>query len=249
MRTLLVPSLILGLLLVAAGGATAADKTQAIIDKAIKAHGGAEKLTKNKHRATQSKSKGTIELAGGITYTQETFLQAGKFKDIKQLSVMGQDVAVTIVYDGKKAWANANGKTMELEGKILDEIKESMYMIRLAGMVFLKEKGVELSPLGEVKVNDRSAVGVKVASKGHRDLNLYFDKESGLLAKTEHQALDELTQKEVAEERIVQEYQEVDGIKVAKKALINREGKKFMEIEVLEVKFPDKLDDSEFAKP
>ena len=29
----------------------------------------------------QSEAKGTIELAGGITYTQETFLQAGKFKE------------------------------------------------------------------------------------------------------------------------------------------------------------------------
>lgn len=247
MRTFSVLSFVLGLLLRVAGGASAADETQAIIDKAIKAHGGVEKLAKD--RATQSKSKGTIELAGGISYTQETSLQSGKFKDVMQLSVAGTDVTVTTVFDGKKAWVNANGMTRELEGKLLDEVKEAAYTTKLGRMVFLKDKAVELSPLGEVKVNDRPAVGVKVVTKGHRDLNMYFDKESGLLAKVERQALDAMTQKEVAEERIVLEYQEVDGMKVAKNVLINRDGKKFMEAEVLEVKFPDKLDDSEFAKP
>src|SRR5947209_17404979 len=85
MRTFSVPPFILGLLLLAAGGASAADETQAIIDKAIKAHGGIGKLAKD--RAMQTKSKGTIELAGGISYTQETSIQSGKFKDVMQLSV------------------------------------------------------------------------------------------------------------------------------------------------------------------
>src|SRR5207253_1605637 len=98
---------------------------------------------------------------------------------------------------------------------------------------FLKDKSVELSPLGEVKVNDRPAVGVRIASKGHRDLNLYFDKETGLMAKIERQALDTQTMQMVTEERIIQEYQVVDGMKVAKKVLVNRDGKKFTEAEVL----------------
>jgi hypothetical protein len=62
-------------------------------------------------------------------------------------------------------------------------------------------------------------------------------------------ALDAMTGQEVTEERIIQEYQEIDGAKVAKKALVNRDGKKFVEAEVLEVKSLDKLDESEFAKP
>jgi hypothetical protein len=53
----------------------------------------------------------------------------------------------------------------------------------------------------------------------------------------------------VAEERIILEYQDVDGMKSAKKVLVNRDGKKFTEAEVLEVKFLDKVDDAEFTKP
>jgi len=234
-------------LLVLVTGLRAADEAQAIIEKAIKAHGGIEKLSKD--RALQTKSKGTIDVAGGITYTQETSLQSGKFKDVMQLSVAGMDITVTTVYDGTNAWLNANGTTQELKDKLLEEVKEAAFTTKLGKMVFLKDKSVELSPLGEVKVQDRPAVGIKVVTKGHRDLNMYFDKESGLLAKMERQAFDAMNQKEVPEERIVLEYQEVEGLKVAKRVLINRDGKKFMEAEVLDVKFPDKLDDSEFAKP
>jgi hypothetical protein len=88
-----------------------------------------------------------------------------------------------------------------------------------------------------------------VTSEGHKDLSLYFDRASGLLVKVERQALDSQTMEEVAEERILQDYQDVEGIKAPKRVLINRAGKKFVEAEVIEVKMLEKVDDSEFAKP
>jgi len=36
---------------------------------------------------------------------------------------------------------------------------------------------------------------------------------------------------------------------VPKKVLVNHDGKKYLEIEVVEVKYPDDIDDSEFQKP
>jgi hypothetical protein len=246
MRNLLFASFFLGLLL-ASSSARADDTPQAIIDRAIKAHGGADKL--NKERAAQSKNKGTLELGGGLRFTNEVSLYAGKFKEAMELDVNGQKILVTTVFDGNKGWVKANDQVTELTDKPLDELKEASYLNRLGRFVFLKDKSIELSPLGEIKVNDRPAVGVRIVSKGHRDVNIYFDKESGLMAKVERQALDGMTGQMVTEERLIQEYHVVDGLKVAKKVLINRDGKKFMEAEVVEVKFSDKLDDTEFVKP
>jgi hypothetical protein len=246
MRICLV-SCILGLVL-SAGSARAADnETTAIIDKAIKAHGGAEKVAKE--RATRSKSKGTLELGGGLNFTQETVLQGGKFKEVIVLDVNGKEVVVTTVFDGAKGWIKTGDNEMEVDGKLLDALKEASYAIRVNRLVFLKDKSVEMSALGEIKVNDKPAVGVKVTSKGHKDVDLFFDKKSGLLVKVVKSALDGMTMQDVSEERIIQEYQEVDGMQVPKKVLVNRDGKKFMELEVLEIKHPDKVDDSEFAKP
>jgi hypothetical protein len=248
MRTSLALALLLSLLLLRSGSVGAADgDVAAILDKAIKAHGGAEKLALE--RAIHIKSKGTFDIGGGTDFTAESTTQGGKFRTVVQLSVGGQEVTATVVFDGVKAWEKANGETKEQEGDLLDETRESAYAMRLRRLAQLRDRSLELSPLGEAKVNDRPAVGIKVASKGHRDVKLFFDKESGLLIKTERRMLDAMTQQEILEEWIVQEHQEADGLKVPKKILLNHDGKKFMEMENVEVTFPKSLAKDEFAEP
>jgi len=248
MRRLITSLLIICVSLGMATQASADEETQALIEKAIKAHGGREKLSKE--RTTQSKTKGTIELMGGLAFTQEITIQLPKqLKEVMVLEVGGMKITVTTALNGDKAWITANETDIEVSDKIMGALTEGMHCAEVMGMVKLKDKKYELSSLGEVKVNDKKAVGVKVASKGHKDINIYFDKESGLIAKVELQALDSMTGEEVPEERIITEYQELDGQKMAKKVTVNRSGKKFIEAEVTEVKFVDKLDDSHFAKP
>jgi hypothetical protein len=225
------------------------DGVQAVLDKAIKAHGGGQKIDKN--RAVQTKTKGTLHLLNGLPFTQEVKAQMpGQFREAMELDVNGQKVNVVTVFDRDKGWISINGMTKDLEDKILTEIKEAANLLRIARLTALKtDKAFTLSPLGETKVNDKPAVGVKVATKGFRDVNLYFYKDDGLLAKVERRALDVQNNQEVNEERIITDYQDVDGLKAAKKVVVNRDGKKFMEAEVTEVKYTDKLDDSEFGKP
>jgi hypothetical protein len=226
----------------------AADEPKDIIAKALKAHGGADKLAKL--QAMQIKTKGHLDLLGGFDFTQEMAVNlSGKLKDTMKMDIMGNAVTVITVYDGKQGWLNVNGMTMDMPEAVLEAMKEAVYMMGLTQSTLLNDKEVQLALVGEMKVNDKPAVGVKVSSKGHKDINLYYDKETGLLAKIEHRALDFQTMQEVAEERIITEYQEVDGLKTGKKVTINRDGKKFLDAEVTEVKFTGMLDDSEFAKP
>jgi hypothetical protein len=64
-----------------------------------------------------------------------------------------------------------------------------------------------------------------------------------------HAGTDPVTMQNVAAEHIWQDYQDVDGQKVAKKALVNHDGKKFLETEILEVAFPKTLEKKEFEEP
>ena len=77
-------------------------------------------------------------------------------------------------------------------------------VVKLTPLV--KDKGYELSLIGESKVEDKPAVGVLVKSKDHNDVSLFFDKETGLLAKLEHRTTDPTSGKEVTEERIIVSY-------------------------------------------
>jgi hypothetical protein len=244
MRNYLIAAL--AAVLVLSAGARADDDTKAIITKAIKAHGGEE--VKNKFKAGQSKCKGKIELLGGLDFTQESsFMLPDKFKETIDMEVMGQQVHVVTVSDGKKFQIEANGKAVDVDDKIKEAIKNTLYAMKVGQLVpLVKDKEFELSSLGEVKVEGKAAVGVLVKSKGHKDVSLFFNKETGLLAKVEHRTVDPMSGNEITEERIILEYGKTDGVPTPKKVLINKDGNKFMELEVLEVKQLEKLDDSEF---
>ena len=247
MRRLLLLSLSAGLLL--PGPQTLAqDEVKAILERAIKAHGGADKLEKLK--AFQVKAKGRLDVLGGLEFEQESSVQTpDKIKEVVRLEVDGQKLTVTTVYNGTKGWINVNGTTMDMDEKVQAAIKDALYMMSFAGLRGLKDKEFETAALGEMKVNGRPALGVKVSKKGKKDINLYFDKETGLLAKLEYQATDPMSGQEVAEERFITEYQDSDGLKMAKKVVVQRDGKKYLEAEVTEAKGLEKIDDSEFAKP
>lgn len=223
-----------------------AEEPKTIIEKCIKATGGVEKLSR---MGGQSKTTGTLEILNSVNFAQEVIFQLpNKFKEVLEMEVNGQKVKVTTTYNGKDVTIDVNGQKLPLDEKQLAEIKEAAHMMQVGRLIYLKDKKYELSSLGESKVNDNAAEGIKVATKGFRDVNLYFDKKSGLLTKIERRAMDFMTQQELSEERIITEYQDIDGMKVPKKVLVNRDGKKFMEAEVQEFKSLDKVDDSTFEQ-
>src|SRR5207248_11447730 len=101
---------------------------------------------------------------------------------------------------------------------------EQGYAGWVATLLPLKDKAFTLTTIGEVEVEKRPALGVKVSSKGHRDVDLYFDKESGLLVKTETRLKDEGGQ-EVMAETFLRDYKDVEGTKHAMKFAVHRDGK------------------------
>jgi outer membrane lipoprotein-sorting protein len=239
--------------IVAISGLVRADEqadAKAIVDKAIKAQGGAEKLAKAK--AASSKSKGKFYGFGdAIDYTLESSTQPpDKLRNEIQGEAMGNKFSFIQVIQGDKGWNSANGTTEELSEEQLKEGKENLYANWVALLHPITGKDFKLAPLAEVKVGDKEAVGVKVSSKGHRDISLFFDKKTGMLLKRETTVKDLMAGgSEVAEEVLYLEFKEKDGIQYASKVTINRDGKKYIESEITDYKPAEKLDDKVFDKP
>jgi hypothetical protein len=241
----------IALLLVAAPVRAGDDDPKRILVKAIKAHGGEEFLTK--HPAGQSKSSGKLTLpsVGEVDYTQETaYMLPDKFKEELELDVAGQKVKVVTLVNGDKMSVTANGTDAPVDAAAKGALEHARYMMKVARMTALiQEKGFDLSLTGEIKVEDKPAIGVRVSAKGQKDITLYFDKTTGLLAKLEHRAAQAGTGNEVTEERIVVEYKKNEaGIPLPKKLLIKHDGKDFLVADVVEAKMLEKLDDSYFSK-
>lgn len=225
-------------------------KVRAVVDRAIKAHGGLDNLTKMK--ANVSKSKGKVHLMGqAIDFTGETSVQLpDRFRNEIHSKFGNQEVTFIEVINGNKGWAKSGEMTGEMTKDMLIEAKEQMNAAGITQLACLTDKEYKLSPLGEVKVGDRPAIGVRVERKGYRDVSLYFDKDKDLLLKLETRGKDILQGgQEFTSATLYSDYKKAGGIMVAYKVTLERDGKPFVEAENTEVKVSEKLDDSVFDKP
>ncbi len=242
-RLLLVVVLMAGVL---AWTARAQDNdVNALLDRAVQAMGGVEKI--EKYKAGRVKAKGKIDILGGtFDLTQEAVYQyPDKLRSNVDMDIMGQKISVVVLYNGQKGMLQVNGQKMDND-MITEMMREAAYQAQVFRLLPLRDrKAFEISTLGEIQVGGKPAVGIRVAHKGHQDVNLYFDKKSALIVKMEYRTKDEMGQ-EVTEEKIVTEYQTVEGMPTAKKLEINRNGKHYLDAEVIEVKHLERVDDSEF---
>lgn len=220
-----------------------------IIARAIKAEGGSDNLKKFKGSVAKSKGK-FYGFGDGVEYTGETSLQLPNRQRIEIASkIGGQDFKFTQVVDGDKGWRKFGDKTEEMTKEMLEEAKEEMNAATITHLAFLSDKKYQLSPLGEVKVGDHAAVGVRVERKGYRDVSLFFNKDSGLLLQMERRGKDLMSGEEYTATTRYDNYKKVEGMMVPHKLTLKHDGKLYVEGEILEVKLFEKLEDNLFEKP
>jgi hypothetical protein len=230
--------------------ARAEDETRAIVEKAVKAHGGADKLARLEKAAVQSTAKGKVHQAGGIDITMEMSVQGGKSRQVIEGEVANVKFRQVVLFDGQRLRIYVNGKEYKLDDKKMNkEVREQANAEKIVGLVFVRKKGYTLSPLGEVRVNGKPALGVRVSSEGHRDVNLFFDKEKGLLVKTETRTIDFLSGEERTQEKVLADYKERDGFLQPSRVTVLQDGKELLSLEIEEVKVVDRFDDDTFTRP
>jgi hypothetical protein len=241
----------IGLIALGTNLRAADDQPKDVIAKAIKAHGGEEFLTKNKAAISKGKGKITIPGVGNVDFAQETaFMLPDKLKESLEISINGQNLSLITLVNGDNYSIEANGTAVDLDDTMKETLKNVSHMLKLGRLVALTtDKGFELSLIGEDKVEDKPAIGIRVVCKGKKDINLFFDKVTHLLVKLEYRTNDPFTKNEINEERIIAEYsKDKDGVPKPKKVIVKHDSKTFLELEISEVEFLEKLDDSQFKK-
>src|SRR5262245_50477743 len=187
---------------------------KAIVEKAVKAAGF---KPDDKLKAVTWKDKG--KFTGGdfsMEYTGDFAFQGpDKYRFDVTGEFGGMKITFTAITNGDKAWQSAMGMTEEVKDEKLEYMQSQIYNLNVASLLpLLTDKEFKFATAGEKDVNGKKAVGVLVSRDKRGPVTLYFDKDSGLLVKTETKVKDEFQGwKEVPEETYLGEYKETGGKK------------------------------------
>jgi hypothetical protein len=222
---------------------------QALLRRAIQAHGGADKL--DRLRQVQEETTGTLQLPGKkVAFTSETLQQLpGRFRHVLTSEVGGKKLNVVQVYDGKQGWVQEGGLTRVADEKTLAGWQAMAHAAQVASLTPLlaADKGYALTLLAESKVRGKPARGIKVACAQQRDVCLWFDRETGLLVKRDSRP--HAGGPESVQEEIYSDFKDVSGLKRPTRVQVLINGVPHVEATIRSTRLLERVDDKEFSKP
>lgn len=253
MRCTVAAILALAMLLVFVGAAWADDQgdAKAVIDKAIKAAGGEEKLTPFAREPFTWKRKITGQTPDGkeIQITETGACQGNMVRMEHQGTVGDQKINMVQVCDGEKCYRKEGEETKELDREQAQQFLSNAYRLRLCILLEpLRDRNLTLAPADEVKVEGQTATGVKVTNKDLGTTQLYFDKENGQLLRATYRTVGH-DGKEHDYELLLSQPKEMAGIRIPTRATVKQDGKPYTESEVVALQREEKLDRKVFEKP
>ena len=223
---------------------------QAVIDKAVKAMGGAEKLTKAALVTYKVKLKSATDGGAG----EMTFLiieaSAGRERsEMERDAGNGEIIKSLTVMNGEKVWRKQAGKIQELNQDVALHRKRASEMFEAVRRpIILKDPHYLVKLVGEEKIGEKTAVVLDVMGTFGRDFRLSFDKESGLPIRLE--AASTLPgEPEAAITTLFTGYKEFDGIQVATRRLQARNNVKTSESEISDFQVLEKVAQGTFDEP
>ena len=205
-----------------------ADDAAAVIDKAVKALGGEEKL--GKATALSWAAKGTITIMDNdseIT-TKATFQGLDHSRQEFEGDFGGNKVKGVTVLAGRQGLAEVrrHGRGDGRRPRSPPRSRRVYLAVVPVTVLPLKGKGFKVAAAAEEKVGDKPAAVLKATGPDGKDFTLFFDKETGLPVKQVAKVAG-FGGEEVKQETTFGDYKEMDGIKKATKTESTRDGKKF----------------------
>jgi hypothetical protein len=242
--------LLLACVPLAAAAPAPSDEARAVLEKALKAQGGADKLSK--FGAVTFKGKGSVKEGDQeVSFTMDGAAQGfDRLRLDVEASFSGRTERALIVINKNKGWARARDKTEDAPPQVLEVLTIDIYALALATRpAQMLDKEFTLSHLGELKLDGRTTVGLRVGHKDRPDVEMYSDKETGLLARIKFQGKAFEGGQEAPHAFAFSDYKETDGVKQFTKVAFEYQDKQLFTLELSEFKGEAKLDDSLFEKP
>lgn len=246
--------LALGVAVVTVGVATADDKADAVVKKAVEAHGGAEALSK--YKASRMNMKGAMHVMGmAIEYTGKTAYAApdrSMFEINADIAGMKLTISQKAKGDKYKTTVKVGDMTIPNPDDEKEEVKVMLLIQEAERIVsLLDKKKFTLTIADDEDVNGKKAsVIVAKPATSKKEIRFFFDKESGLMVRHSHQGRGPGEAGEtvdVLEDTYLSDYKKINGVQVPQKLETKHDGKKFLTADLTDIEVLEKLDDAIFA--
>lgn len=229
-------------------GQSSAEEPRAILDRAIQAHGGAARLERTKKGHLKAKSEGNQSNVPFRLEIEEWFDLPSRYKRIKTGSINDKPFLREEGSTEKEGWAQEGaGRISTFSVHQPMSVTEHWHAI-LASLLPLRDKDVQFKSLPDQTKDGRTLVGFHATS---RQVNgdFFFDKSTGLLAKTQQTRQSSLGSAEVIADTSYDEYRNVHGIQYPMrfKSTVGESYSTTITLSALE--FGGKIDESNFTKP
>ena len=215
---------------------------KAIVEKAIKAHGGLEAL--KKYPGGEYKIEGDAIIVGEKAKLASTISYAlpDKFRMTVETTVLEKKSSLIVVVNGDKVKATSNGKVEDLKDNVKAEFKQ-LAAVQEVSLLYplLDTDKFTLKALNGERIDSKEVEVILVTRKGMKDIKMYFDKEFGLLVRFVHKMPSALGG-EVDHEVNQSEFKEFFGVKYPTVQKIKQQGKDYMTLKFTDVKLIEKPD-------
>ena len=199
------------------GSATSA---RTILDRAIEAHGGQQSLAKLK--SARRVIEGTFEREGGSTgemRLEMTWQLPDRIRSVQTIELPERGkIQIVKILNGDQGWFQvpardgSGTRTIELDGDRLQTLNDEAQSLPLPNLTSYLNGDYTLSSQEPAEVNGKPADGVLIKSDTHGEVKLWFDRETGLLAKQQRRTRLISNEAATMQENIYADYRDHDGL-------------------------------------
>jgi zinc protease len=216
-----------------------------ILDTAIKAMGGEEKLSKVS--AFSWTGTGMTKSNGRPTEINAVMTFNGLNRVRREFG--SESAILLIVLDGDKGWFRLRTGFRPMDGNAIAKEKRNIYLQVIPSLLVpLKGHGFHYAAAGEEEVGGKPASILNVTGPDGKDFKLYFDKESGLPVKEVARSIFNDGREQI-ETTTFARYKDFEGIKKATEIEVRSGPQNVSYIEITDFKVLDDVKSDIFAGP
>ncbi len=225
-----------------------ADDARDQVDKAVQAHGGAKALAKLQRMIRSS--AGSMFLFNQETPFRDelTVLLPSKWRLNLASGPPDKQSQMVIIVNENDAWQwNTLGVNLMPKERTAELQDESRVMWYATLVPLQQDKNLQLGTIPGVDVEGRPTRGISVNLPGKTEVRLYFDAQSNLLVKIARKTLEAGVA--VEKEYFYANHKPVEGVTLPSKYSEFTSGRKLVEVNTIQYKFQDTVDEKLFTKP